>query len=529
MDNKCAQILLPKLMKISSLYQSKLNNFKSTPKLETPLRLIARGIHYEHISGEEAELREFILDHIADPTDIEAINQPDNDQGCTVIAELFGILPRSILEQSEENKRNILLAFRIFFEKNPLSLIKSIQQKTEHGDTVWTSSALEKIAEAPELLQEFIPELSLFISKYATKLSELELRRLVAAIHGNQVLMGLVMELYAAGQFNLPHFQRNTLSEEELAHSLKIYWHPEQKGNVAYFYQDFPELELWRLFMDGYQQEAGWSNYDAREKGCINQLYQAWLYTKNTMTEPLTPEYFKKIHSICAKGIIWNNTEGMYRKYGASFALSTRTLTFLGYIEHLTQFNNLCTLERRGPLGFDAITSIETERLDTVIKEIIEEYESTVCTHAEKPEDLLYDIIIFCKKLELIHPFNDCNGRLFCNLLLNRELVRHGFSPTILDNPNMIEGFTIKEFMSEVIRGMNSFQRLKTDGLFNNGMKTIDLIKTQIYPIPDVWNRYQLSQSIPQNTTPLLGKQGIFAASSEKQVCVSSETLSHGI
>ncbi|KTD66929.1 ankyrin repeat-containing protein [Legionella steelei] len=519
---------LTKFMKISPLYQSKLNNFKSTPKLDTPLRLIARGIHYGHIIGEEAELREFILAHITNPTDIEAINQTDDDKTCTVIAELFGILPDSILEQSEENKRSIFLAFRIFFEKNPLSLIKSIQYKNEHGDVVWTSSALEKIGEAPELLQELIPELSLFIKKYARNLSELELRRLVAAIHGNQLLVGLVLELYASGQFNLPHFQRNTLSEEELANSLKSYWHPEQKGNAAYFYQDFPELELWRLFMDGYQQEKGWANYEAREKGCINQLYQAWLYTKETITEPLTPEYFRKLHSICAKGIIWNRTEGMYREYGTSFGLSLRTLTFLGYMEYLTQFNNLCTLEKHAPSGFDAVTSIEAKRLDTFVRQIIEEYESTVSAHAENPKALLHAIISFCKKLELTHPFRDCNGRLFCNLLLNRELVRHGFSPTLLDNPNMIEGFTIKESMSELIRGMNSFQRLKADGLFKTGMKTIDLIKTQIYPIPDVWNRYQLSQSIPQNTGALLGKHGIFVTSSEKQVCVG-ETLNHGI
>ncbi|WP_158618859.1 Fic family protein [Legionella qingyii] len=493
------------------------------------MRLIARGICYGHISGEETELREFILASITDPADIEAINQPDDHQTYTVIAELFGILPSYILELSEENKRNILLAFRIFFEKNPLSLIKSIQQKTEYGDTVWTASALDKIAEAPELLQELIPELSLFIREYASKLSELELRRLIGAIHGNQVLIGLVMELYASGQFNWPHFQRNTLSEEELARSLEIYWHPEQKGNIAYFYQDFPEIELWRLFMDGYQQEAGWSNYEAREKGCINQLYQAWLYTKETMTEPLTPEYFKKIHSICAKNIIWNNTEGMYRKYRTSFGLSLRTLTFLGYIEHLTQFNNLCTLAKHGSLGFDALTCIETERLDTVIEQIIEEYESTVCTHAENPQDLLHAIIIFCKKLELTHPFSDCNGRLFCNLLLNRELVRHGFSPTILDNPNMIEGYTIQEFISELIRGMNSFQRLKADGSFKTGMNTLDLIKTQTYPIPDVWNIYQLSQSIPENVAALLGHHGVFSASSEKQVLVYSEPLNHGI
>ena len=84
--------------------------------------------------------------------------------------------------------------------------------------------------------------------------------------------------------------------------------------------------------------------------------------------------------------------------------------------------------------------------------------------------------------------------------------------------------------MSELIRGMHSFQRLKVDGSSKTGIKTHELIKTQTYPIPDVWNIYQLSQSIPENVAELLGQQGVFAASSsEKPVRVCSETLNHGI
>lgn len=130
------------------------------------------------------------------------------------------------------------------------------------SDTVWTESALEKIAQVPELLKALVPELSLFISQHASNLSEFELLRLVTAIHGNQALVKVAMDLYDAGTFNLARFQRNTLDEKELTSSMNIYWHPEEKGNVTFFYQDFPKLELWRLFMDGCQQKEGWSAYE---------------------------------------------------------------------------------------------------------------------------------------------------------------------------------------------------------------------------------------------------------------------------
>lgn len=89
--------------------------------------LIARGIRYGRISGEEDELRKFIIENIANPADIAVINQLDGrHQTHTVIAELFGFLPSAI---KKKDIKNILFAFRIFFEKNPLSLIKSTQQK----------------------------------------------------------------------------------------------------------------------------------------------------------------------------------------------------------------------------------------------------------------------------------------------------------------------------------------------------------------------------------------------------------------
>lgn len=49
----------------------------------------------------------------------------------------------------------------------------------------------------------------------------------------------------------------------------------------------------------------------------------------------------------------------------------------------------------------------------------------------------------------------------FYTLLMNRELIRHGFSPAIFDNPNGFDGLAPDEALSELIRGMKNFQYIK--------------------------------------------------------------------
>lgn len=69
--------------------------------------------------------------------------------------------------------------------------------------------------------------------------------------------------------------------------------------------------------------------------------------------------------------------------------------------------------------------------------------------------------------------------------------------------------------MSELVRGMKSFQYLRVNGVFQTevngvsqmGMNTLDLIETQPYPISDVWEDYQRSQSIPKNVAVLPEQQ----------------------
>ncbi|MDR3501610.1 MAG: Fic family protein [Legionella sp.] len=469
-------------MKISAAIQARLDKLDESKSI---LKVIVIGIRTGQITGEEAELREFIRAHSTDPTEIECINDPSSEYSSTLISELFS---GDLSTRTEEAKNNILIAFRVFFEKNPLAIAKSTLRHVD-GEERWSESAAQRICSSPEFQNKLMPELSRFIDVYAPDLQEVELRRLVSAFHESSTLRQMIIDAFISGNFNAPHCARNVIADKDLQPHIANHYHPAHKNDNEFFYRDFPTLELWRLFMDGNQQYDGWLRYEAREKGCINKLYQGWLYVRQTTYEPLTPAYFKNIHAICAQGIVLGDMHGQFREYRPSFGLSTDSMTFLGYIEHIRHLNDLCSLQAQ-PLssGFDAISRIETPELERTIKSIIQEYESKILNDSENPQAVLQAIIILCKKLVLIHPFNDCNGRVFSNLILNRELIRNGFSPTLLDNPNRMDGYSINEFMSELLRGMDNFQRLKNEGLYKDTPTTIELLKTQTYPIPEIWS-----------------------------------------
>ncbi|WP_173236291.1 hypothetical protein [Legionella antarctica] len=234
---------------------------------------------------------------------------------------------------------------------------------------------------------------------------------------------------------------------------------------------------------------------------------------------------------IDTKGILWDweKSAGEYREYGASFGVSTNSMSFLGYLEQMQTLNDLCSLKRHPRFGFDVESKISTDQLDVTIDGFIKEYESTIFAHPEDPHAILRSIILFCKKLVLIHPFSDCNGRLFCNLILNRELIRNGFSPTLLDNPNRIDGYSLNESIFELIRGMDSFQFLKKEGLFKDTIRTSKLMQTESYPIQDIWNLFEQSKNKTDGVSGRLDRYGIFVVPKEDTTVIETDSFNHSL
>jgi len=462
-----------------------------------PIGMIVWGINTGNIKGDEGDLKDLILSSLAEPAEVEGL---DSSGYGSIMSELL----RDYSDCTPEVKNNIVYAFRVLFEKNPMSIITSYLVEDRSRAKVWTPSAIERIGDF-KLLDTFLPELLAFISQNAAMCSETQLRTFVSGIHGHAMLTNELMKTFSPEKINISSFERNYMQADELKSAIGKHWHSDHRGDFDFFYGDFPTLEVWRLLMDGSQQQQGWGHYEAREKGCINQLYKAFHLVKDTTSEPLSPEYFKAIHKICSENIIcqWETKSGVYRDNPPQFGVSRNSMSFLGYLDHIQQFQTIGSLTKHSGLSFNVVSLVETDNLDKTIKDYILEYEKKVAADMENPAAILRALILLCKKLVIIHPFSDCNGRLFCNLILNRELVRHGFSPTLLDDPNRIDGYTLNESLYELVKGMNSFQELKATGCLKDAMPTKELIQRITYPIPEISKLLEQSTSQAAARGPL--------------------------
>jgi len=77
-------------------------------------------------------------------------------------------------------------------------------------------------------------------------------------------------------------------------------------------------------------------------------------------------------------------------------------------------------------------------------------------------DDFLYAVIKLVHELEILHIFHDVNCRTTYGIL-NLELLKHGFMPTVLYNPNRLDLYSIDELVQEVKLGMMRFQYLIND------------------------------------------------------------------
>lgn len=59
-------------------------------------------------------------------------------------------------------------------------------------------------------------------------------------------------------------------------------------------------------------------------------------------------------------------------------------------------------------------------------------------------DTLLPILVLLIMDLERMHPYLDYNCRTFAVLLLNKELIRHNMSPSILEDPNNFDFMTVE-------------------------------------------------------------------------------------
>ncbi|HSX20237.1 MAG TPA: hypothetical protein VLG38_03820, partial [Gammaproteobacteria bacterium] len=254
-------------------------------------------------------------------------------------------------------------------------------------------------------------------------------------------------------------------------------------------------------------------DFEGREPGCIGAMAKAFLYLLTTATSnerfnilqanteaaqialaKKLQEKFRKYHILCTENVVFihvNRHEVSCIKHIHPGAYRTTRSWFGFYVEDRkrSKANGSAAgheyLYRRdhvrGPIIEGTTSKIEkyyslepfTKDLNTILC-IAQQHEipiivSKLCLRVvqdlnlAKTEDerLLY-LAEFIQDMMALHAFPDCNNRTLVGLLLNEMLFDMGYTPVVLAQPNVFDGFTPKSLVTHIKHGQHLFKQIVT-------------------------------------------------------------------
>lgn len=291
-------------------------------------------------------------------------------------------------------------------------------------------------------------------------------------------------------------------------------------------YKHIPEHELWRLCVDGELQgnseELGFIKFSAREMGSIGNYLKAYDYMLQNVSSPVSVEFIKELHRIAIEGLDVQSTSGgnpgSFRNIFAQFPLSYgRNLSAAGYkeLEELPEDSpfrlnqklmgrELKKNDREVDLRIESRT-VNSNELEKLVADEIAEYYYHI-QNAQTEEEKNRIILMLVSNLERIHPFNDGNCRVFCNLLLNKLRLENNLSPVVMYDPNRFDGYSIDELVVEVADGVKAFQNLSNGRMPYPDALTIEQIIEKIKSLDESEKKQVILQLICESQLEILKK-----------------------
>ncbi|RUR18834.1 hypothetical protein ELY21_06325 [Legionella sp. km535] len=260
---------------------------------------------------------------------------------------------------------------------------------------------------------------------------------------------------------------------------------------------------------DGY--EPAWINFEQSEPGYLKHVTEGFCFILDHLDSPapLSNEFIKRLHEISTKGVenMIEQIPGQFRNGTAAWGMTANFDTISGLTESLTY---LKSLEKQHQIpgvrlaivqGSGALQIINTfadrepeelakecmeyikhgatiyyethdvklnaEFLDKVTKNLITELNNSL-SRAVSEEDKLKAIFTFIKYSVLHHPFTDGVGRTYSMILLQYLLMKENLSPFLIENSNIIPGFSVDQMISIYLHGREEMNMILKDPAYIN-------------------------------------------------------------
>ena len=312
-------------------------------------------------------------------------------------------------------------------------------------------------------------------------------------------------------------YKKNTPTLEKL--SINDLHNDDMTTYNAYF-DSFPHSEIWRMFIDSKvrQTEKGWLDFEKREPGYIAAMLLGWTFMEASFNEPISSSLIQSLHAACTNKITESLqpecTPGQCRdnfKTGVGIIFG-RNATVAGLLEIYENKNNYYAIEENqmGEMRLNG-TQQPLSTITAFMDKIVQKYNVEIAK-AISADEKLKVIIEFITTLERTHPFVDGNTRTFSMLVLNRELMRNGFSPVILEDPNRFAGLGQDELYNEIIKGMRDFQQIRLGKEKILGVTTEEINEAIEQSSNDDFNLYKNSQRALAEYSASAPQNGVVAA-----------------
>lgn len=340
--------------------------------------------------------------------------------------------------------------------------------------------------------------------------------------------------------------------------------------SVFKFLSKAAPYQLYRFAMDGDKQSSdpGGKKWESREPGSLRGVLDGYAYTVPLIQEgkekKITVDDIREIHKRCTSQVKIKGDfgPGQFRNIQQFFGIDKTNSSVKGvkallkshkdYPYHMwyldpgekAESKNLRRLlnERSGGgitfWGYNGGLSEEEgkefldlqrsglksspryiELSEKFIKNMNQEIEKTLDTMyselsiSDSENSTLTAIAKAIQRLEHIHPFQDGNCRTFCMVLLNTLLMQYGYSPALISNPNMFDGYEINELVEIIKKGIEKTNSLigevtneyeKQNVFFDSSaqsMKVPEAYQQELIDFSD--SIIQTLSSIPEDTITL--------------------------
>lgn len=313
---------------------------------------------------------------------------------------------------------------------------------------------------------------------------------------------------------------------------------------VLHYFGDYPLDRLWYLLIDyNRREELGPLGFDTSERdteqGYLSGMFKGLNYVFESIDTPLSLRYLETLHEkvidkVTKVEVVSQGAQAHgkgFRKdttpveFGFTPTGEKQNVTEAGFIElldHVRSGNSYFRVELNDFSRLDQ-KALESEQrsdqelykvmmqmggsvsilpkgpgvLNDRISKIIENFQVSMSNpQVTSNDDKIRAIAICIHQLELTHPFDDANCRTM-SLLLNKLLIQHELGPTILENPNRIDAYSIDELVDEIKKGQTCFSNQISNGAQRNYDQGQNVIYLENNPAVSALLVYQTMASMP--------------------------------